>query len=338
MTNRRHIGRVICAIGLVLVLILGTVGNSARAQRPRASVTINMVMDWPYAWMGWAPWIVADALGYYKQAGITLKIVIPATVADPAKVLGTGHADLAFTTILDVIEARAAGAPVTGIGAYSQFNNWGLISWKSQNIRPNQLKGKTIGVYPDAWTKTQLTVMLQHVGLKISDVKLVYTPNDTVPLLLTHKVDVITGITNAEQTEAEINGKRPTVMYLASKYGVPDSYVQVLAGNDSFLKAHGDVVKAWMSATERGVAYAIAHPAQTVQMFLKRYPSALAPDYALASWQKTIPLFSSSQTKVHGYFWQLPQIWQATQQILLSNKIIDQSVPVNQLYSNAYLP
>ncbi len=206
------LGRGVGCAALLLTVILTSVGHTAHAARSRASLTtITAVMDWPTPWMGWSPWLVADALGYYRAAGINLKVVPPATVADPAKVLGTGHADIAFTTILDVIEGRAAGASITSVGAYAQYNNWGIITWKSQNIRPEQLKGKTIGVYPDAWSKTQLTIMLQHAGISINQVKLVYTSDDTVPLLLTHKVDVITGVTNAEQTEAEVNGKKPTV-------------------------------------------------------------------------------------------------------------------------------
>jgi len=325
------------ALALVLILVASSFGTRAQAARPKSLATVTAIMDWPTPWMGWAPWTVADALGYYRAAGINLKVVPPATVADPAKVLGTGHADLAFTTILDVIEGSAAGAPITGIGAYAQFNNWGIITWKSDNFRPEQLKGKKIGVYPDAWSKTQLTIMLQHAGLSIGDVQLVYTSDDTVPLLLTHKVDVITGVTNAEQTEAEVNGKKPTIMYLASKYGVPDAYVQVLAVNNGFSKAHPDLVRAWIAATKKGLAYAIAHPAQTVQLFLKRYPSALDPVYARASWDKTIPLFSSADTRAHGYFWQSPGPWDATQKILVANKIVDQAVPVDQLYTNAYL-
>ncbi len=70
---------------------------------------------------------------------------------------------------------------------------------------------------------------------------------------------------------------------------------------------------------------------------MKRYPSALDPAYAKASWAKTFPLFNSAATKAHGYFWQEPAVWQQTEQTLVANKIIDQAIPVNQLYTNAYL-
>ncbi|HZS92127.1 MAG TPA: ABC transporter substrate-binding protein [Chloroflexota bacterium] len=338
MSSRRAILRRF-TIPLVLALVVvTTMAAPAHAARPRASLTtVTAVMDWPTPWMGWTPWLVADAKGYFAAEGIKFNLVIPATVADPAKVLGTGHADFAFTTILDVIEGRAQGAPIIGVGAYAQYNNWGIIKWKDSKLTPKDLAGKSIGVYPDAWSKTQLTIFLKHVGIGINQVKLVYTSSDTVPLLLTHKVDVITGVTNAEQTEAEVTGKRATTMYLANKYGVPNAYIWVLAANTNFLHSHPAVARGWLRAARRGLTYALAHPRDVVSIFMKRYPTALDRTYAIKSWANTVPLYTSDQTRAHGFFWQIPQVWQQTQQTLKTYGIIDQTMPVDQLYTNAYL-
>jgi putative hydroxymethylpyrimidine transport system substrate-binding protein len=329
------------SVGFALVLsiiLLGSITARTSASPARGSMTtVNAVMDWPTPWMGWSPWVIADAKGYFRQAGINFHLIIPATVADPAKVLGTGRADIAFTTILDVIEGRAQGAPITGIGAYAQYNNWGIIKWKDSPLTPKDLKGKTIGVYPDAWSKTQLTIMLHHVGIDISQVHLVYTSSDTVPLLLAHKVDVITGVTDAEQTEAEVNGKRPTTMYLANKYGVPNAYIWVLGGNTNFLKKNPTVARAWLKAARRGLAYGLAHPQAAWTIFKARWSNALSQAYASKSWKNTAPLFDSAATRAHGYFWQDASVWAETQKVLKAYKIIDRTVPVNSLYTNSYL-
>ena len=327
------------AVSLVLAAVVIAVSSApAQAARPRASLTtVTAVMDWPTPWVGWTPWLVADAKGYFAAEGIRFNLQIPATVADPAKVLGAGHADFAFTTILDVIEGRAQGAPIIGVGAYAQYNNWGIIKWKDSKLTPRDLAGKSIGVYPDAWSKTQLTIFLKHVGIGINQVKLVYTSSDTVPLLLTHKVDVITGVTDAEQTEAEVTGKRATTMYLANQYGVPNAYIWVLAANTNFLSSHQSVARAWLRAARRGLAFALAHPQDVVSIFMKRYPTALDRTYATRSWATTVPIYTSAITRVHGFFWQVPQVWQQTQQTLKAYGIIDQTLPINQLYTNDYL-
>ena len=98
-------------------------GRGARACRrdggtrspPRAAsklTTMRMVQEWPVADGFWIPWIVARDKGWYKAAGIDLQIIPPPTVADTVKFLGTGRADIGFTTILDVIFAKAQNAPI----------------------------------------------------------------------------------------------------------------------------------------------------------------------------------------------------------------------------------
>lgn len=324
---------------LMVSAVLSTLAVDRVTAQPaqRKVTTVTAVMDWPTPWMGWSPWLVADAKGYFRQAGINLKLIIPATVADPAKVLGSGKADVAFTTILDVIEARVQGAPIAGVGAYAQWNNWGIITWSKSKLAVNDLKGKSIGVYPDAWTKTQLTIMLQRVGIGINQVKLVYNSSNTVPLLLAGKVDAITGITNAEMTQAEVDGKRAATIYLANKYGVPNSYVQVLAANRNFLTKEPGVARAWLKAVKRGMAYASAHPMETWRIFKQRYPTALQQPYAVKSWERTTALFRGPNTHKRGLLWQVASAWNETQRVLKRYKIIDRTVPVNQLFTNTYL-
>ena len=52
--------------------------------------------------------------------------------------------------------------------------------------------------------------MLHSVELNLSDVKLIIASSDTVPLLLQHKVDAITGVTNAEGSELASEGSPAT--------------------------------------------------------------------------------------------------------------------------------
>src|SRR6185295_15344292 len=85
-------------------------------------------------------------------------------------------------------------------------NNWGIISEQGNPLKIEDLKGKTIGIYNDAWTKAQLTMMLADAKLTLDDVTMVAAADDTVPLLLQKKVDAITGITNAEATGMMTSG------------------------------------------------------------------------------------------------------------------------------------
>ncbi len=87
---------------------------------------------------------------------------------------------------------------MVSLATYGKSNNWGLMSSANKPLNFSDIIGRTIGNYSDSWSKAQLQIKLHSVGLKLNDVKLVTASMDTVPLLLQHKVDAITGVTNAE--------------------------------------------------------------------------------------------------------------------------------------------
>jgi putative hydroxymethylpyrimidine transport system substrate-binding protein len=256
--------------------------------------TIRMVQEWPVADAFWIPWIVARDNGYYRAAGINLQIIPPPNTSATAQYVGTGRADLAFDTSMDVVFARAQDAPMVSIAAYGSANNWGLISSNAKPLDFAQIKGKTIGTYNDS--KAQLQIMLHSVGLTLSDVKLVTASSDTVPLLLQHKVDAITGVTNAEGSELASEGMPDYSIALAKDHSVPDSPVWVLAANSAWLAKNKPLAQKFMTATLKGWQYAIDHPATAVSDFEHDYPKAETKAFATIQWKDTSALFGSTVT------------------------------------------
>jgi len=325
-----RVGVVLALAALVLAAFAATA--SSQPQAPKLT-TIRMVQEWPVADGFWIPWIVARDKGWYKAAGIDLQIIPPPTVADTVKFLGTGRADIGFTTILDVIFAKAQNAPITSIGAYSQSNNWGLIGRQGEKISVAGLKGKTVGIYNDAWTKAQLSIMLESAHLKLSDIKMVAAASDVVPLLLAKKVDVATGVTNAEASEVRTVGHQKPTMLLAKDYGVPNSPIWLIAANTSWLQKNPALAKTWFKVTKRALTWAIANPSAAVKMFEKAYPKAESYAYALDQWKATIPLFKSPA----GYFHQDDAQWSKLLPALVKQKLITKALPPKSYYTNAYL-
>jgi NitT/TauT family transport system substrate-binding protein len=327
---RLRVGVLLALAGLVLAVFAATASPQPRAQK---LTTIRMVQEWPVADGFWIPWIVARDKGWYKDAGIDLQIIPPPTVADTVKFLGTGRADIGFTTILDVIFAKAQNAPITSIGAYSQSNNWGLIGRQGEKISVAGLKGKTVGIYNDAWTKAQLSIMLESANLKLSDIKMVAAASDVVPLLLAKKVDVATGVTNAEASEVRTVGKQKPTMLLAKDYGVPNSPIWLIAANTGWLQKNPALAKTWFKVTKRALTWSIAHPSDAVKMFEKAYPKAESYAYALDQWKATIPLFKSPG----GYFHQDDAQWSKLLPALVKQKLITKALPPKSYYTNTYL-
>ncbi len=269
---------------------IATSGSTA----PAGLVTVKMVQEWPVPDGFWIPWIVAQDKGYYKAAGIELQIIPPPNTSATAQYLGTGRADLAFDTSMDIVFGRAQSAPMVSIGNYGTSNNWGLISSKAKPLDFASIKGKTIGTYNDSWSKAQLQIMLKSQGLTLNDVKLVIASSDTVPLLLQHKVDAITGVTNAEGSELASQGQADYQITFAKDHGVPDSPVWVLAANSSWLQNNKAVAQKFMDATLKGWQYAVSQPAEAVATFMRVYPKAQTLAYTTVQWKDTMAIFGGS--------------------------------------------
>ncbi|CAN5540396.1 ABC transporter substrate-binding protein [soil metagenome] len=266
-------------------------GGSNSAEPTEDGLTpVNMIMEWPVADAFWTPFLVAKDKGYYSEAGIDLTITPPPTVADTMKFLGTAEADVAFTTTLDVLFAKDQDAPVIATGAYGDQNNWGLIAREPFELA--SVKGKTIGIYNDAWSKAQLTMMLNSVGMQLSDVQLVTATDNTVPLLLENKVEIITGVTNAESADVRVNGGFDPFFMPASEHGAPNAPIFVVAGNTDWLSENPDTAKAFMAASIKGLDDSLADPEAAMKVFSAAYPDS-DMGFITDSWTATAEILSA---------------------------------------------
>ncbi|TKI04795.1 ABC transporter substrate-binding protein [Martelella alba] len=322
---------VLVAVGVIMAASLAV--SPARAATPPVKVTF--VQEWPVADGFWIPWTLGKAKGFYLDEGIDLNIVAPPTVADTMKFLGTGRADLAFTTVMDIIFAKEQGAPVIAIGRYGTGNNWGIFTPQGHPLTVAQLKGKKIGIYNDAWTKAQLSLMLKSAGMTLNDVQMVAAADDTVPLLLQNRVDATTGITNAEGTELAVVGKEQPEFIPAIAHGVPDTPIFMFAGNQRWLDKHPELAKAFMRATSKSIRYAIAHPDEAIAAFAKQYSKSYDADFVKRQWQDTMAVLGApddNQLKLTD------QAWSDLLQAVTALGIVKQALPPSQYYTNAYLP
>lgn len=305
------------------------------AQAAKAPAKVTFVQEWPVADGFWIPWTLGKAKGFYLEEGIDLDIVAPPTVADTMKFLGTGRADVAFTTVMDIIFAKEQGAPVIAIGRYGSGNNWGIFTPAGHPVTVSELKGKKIGIYNDAWTKAQLSLVLKSAGMTLDDVQMVAAADDTVPLLLQNRVDATTGITNAEGTEIAVTTKQKPEFLAATAHGVPDTPIFMLAGNQQWLNKNPQLAKAFMRATAKSIRYAIEHPEEGTAAFAAQYSKAYDPAFVKQQWRDTMAVLGTpgkNQLRLDD------SAWGALLTAITGLGIVKQTLPADQYYTNDYLP
>lgn len=284
MTRR---GFAAAAVALAAMMALPSEGSAKDLTK------LTFIQEWPVPDGFWIPWILGNKKGFYAEEGLAIDIVTPPTVADTMKFLGTGRAQVAFTTAMDIVFAKGEQAPVIAIGRYGRGNNWGIISPEGKPLTVADLKGKTIGIYNDAWTKAQLSMMLADAKLTLDDVQTVAASDDTVPLLLQSKVDAVTGITNAEGTEMMTSGNQKAEFLPATEHGVPNTPIFMLAANEEWLKTNPELAKAFLRATRKSIEYAVANQDEAIAAFAAEYSKAYDGKFIDQQWRDTSKLFGA---------------------------------------------
>jgi NitT/TauT family transport system substrate-binding protein len=310
-------------------------GMGATAPRAHAAdlTKVTLAYDWVTPDFELIPTAVAQAEGFYKDAGLDVSTIFPPNNSTTVRMLAAGQGDIGFDPVTDVIFAVAQGIPITSIAVYSQSNNCGLFGRPGEPVDLSTLKGKKIGIYTDSWTKAMMPYILKKAGVTENDVQQIIATDDDIPMLLTGKIDYATNCANYALADVIPTIHKEPTMLLGPAGGMPDVPVWNFTVMKAWGKAHPAVVKAWLAATKKGMEWASAHPDEAVADLLKLYPAAGSKDYNAVGWKATIPLLKGP----NGYFIQSDAQWTAIAKALADTKQIDRALPASEYYTNDYL-
>ncbi|MCO6006937.1 ABC transporter substrate-binding protein [Actinoallomurus purpureus] len=296
---------------------------------------VKVAPDWIAADITWIPYTVGISNGFYKAAGLDVSLVPPPDNSSSVKIVASGQADIAETTLTDQVFAAKQSLPVISIANLSQTNNWGFFTKTGAKLAsPAALKGMKVGVFDDAWTKAMLGVVLRKAGLKATDIQQVTATDSDIPLLIAGKIDVATNTTNfGPPSYAEKTGAQPETMP-ATGLGAPDIPIWNYAASTRWLQKNPDLARKWLAATAKATEWAIANPDAAVkayEAYHKLKPSGYATD--LAEWKATVPLLKGST----GLFTATDGQWTQLTQALVAAGQLDKALPPSTYYTNKYI-
>ncbi|HLY32705.1 MAG TPA: ABC transporter substrate-binding protein [Ktedonobacterales bacterium] len=327
------------ALGAILVTLLTTLTLAGCGPTTPDSSLPTLTLGLTYVPnVQFAPFYVAEELGYYKTAGLNVILRHHNVGEDEFAAFAAGRENAIFAGGDEVLQARSKGLSLVYVASvFARYPVALIVPANSSITSIADLRGHTIGV-PGLYGATYigLLALLRKAGLSQSDVHIQSIGYTQVSALLTHKVDAVMGYLNNE-----------TIQFQQAKFAVRTfaaSAAQPLISNGlaappSLLSKHPAEVKALIAATLRGVEYTIAHP-QEAYTICKKYvtalndPSQTATQFAVL--QATIALFKTSAGARMGYTSQAD--WQSMYTFLQSIGQLSGTVDITQAYSNAYLP
>lgn len=326
--------------------------TAAQAQQMAAPTQALMQATTQLGWLRigeYAPIMLADAKGFFKEEGIDHKTVDGGPGKNPIPIVAVGQAQFGIATNgMALVSARLAKDPVdvVAIGTLFQQAPTAYLTITAPDApapKPKDLEGKSVGV--QAGTEFTLRAFMKNNGVDASKVKVVVVQGTADPLMA-GQIDYFLGwvVNQTYQIEQEslkadapasVKGKSWRALRFA-EHGIP-LYTDVIFASGDTVKKNPELVKRYLKAVQRGMQFGIDHPDEAVEI-LAKFPGQIEDAKKLA-WRFKLqnPLFQSEDSAKNGLLWMNPAIWEKMIGFLKDGEQIPRTIPASEVMTDEFL-
>jgi NitT/TauT family transport system substrate-binding protein len=260
--------RVAGPIGLVVLLVLGT-APAARA----GELVFNL--DWLILGRH-AGFFMALEKGYYKEAGLDIKIVRGYGSTDSINKITSGQSTFALGDMGSMVIARSKGAQVKMVAMMFGKNPFTVYSLTESNItKPKDLEGKSIAAPAGDSQRNMFPVFARLTGIDVNKVRWVTVDGaQRDAMVMARKADAATGFAPQIPVVTKLaRAQNLTVHFIKWADHGFDLYSNALLGSDEFIRSNPKAVRGFVQATIRGHQAAFEAPDEAIAMMLRLQPT-----------------------------------------------------------------
>ncbi len=305
----------------VLLSACGGVGAPAAKEDPTLRIAVLPILDA-------LPMYVADAQGYFKDAGINVEFVPVASAAERDQLMQAGQGDGMINDLTSTVLYNKDGQKIAIVRfartASPDQAQYSILASKDSGItRPEDLKGVEIGISQGTVIEYLTQRLLENAGLKADEIKTTNVPQiaNRLQLLAEGKLKAAT-LPEPAATLAEQGG----AVRVVDDRSLPSVGTSEISFGVNTLKNKPETVKKFLVAIEKATADVNGNPGQwdTLLTDKKLVPAPLIGKYAL-------PKFPTASVPSEG---QLKDVmaW------MMAAGLLKTEVPYNQLVDASFLP
>jgi NitT/TauT family transport system substrate-binding protein len=318
------------AVSLILTLLLadGTLAGELRK--------VSFRLDTSYL-PKHGIFFVALEKGYYKEAGLDVTIVPGSGSLVAVQMVAAGRDTFGFADAGTMILGRAQGAMVKDVGMIHAKSPFSVITLKKYNIKtPKEFEGKSIASEPGGSSFIMLPIFFKLAGVDAGKVKVIPTdPTSKVPGLLAGRFEGVGSYLVSDPPVIVASGEEP-VVFAYTDYGFK-MYSNGLIASDKQIQEDPDLVRRFVQATFKGIKYANDHPDEAAQILVKHVPE-INPKAAKMGIELACQILWTDEAKANGIGYMTKEMWELTQKNMVDYMGLKQPFPVEELYTNAFLP
>lgn len=281
----------------------------------------------------YAPFYVADARGYFQEAGLEVTFDY-STETDGVALVGSGELPFTLASGEQVLLAREQSAPVVYVLAWWQDFPVAVAARKDQAVKgPQDLAGMEIGI-PGRFGASYIgyQALMFAAGLSPEDAQLDAIGFNQVEALATGQNEAAVVYANNEPIQLEAQGYEVDVIRVSD-------YVQLasngLVTNEETLSERPDLVRAMVGAILRGLEDTIEDP-EAAYDICEEYVEGLGE--ADRSVQMEVLRTSIEFWRADRLGYSEATAWENMQEVLLRMELLSEPMNLNGAYTNEFLP
>ena len=322
-------------IALILSVII-VFGLSACGKTEPDKITI--VLDWTPN-TNHTGVFVAEANGYFKDAGLNVEIVQPPEGGATALVAsGKAQFGVSFQDTLAPAFIGDNPVPVTAVAAVIQHNTSGIISRKGEGMdTPKGLEGKKYATWDLDVEKETIRDVMKADGGNFDLVELIpSTVTDEVSALKSGSVDAIWIFYAWAGIACQTAGLETDYFEFADINPVFDYYTPVIIGNNDWLSENSETAKAFIEALSMGYTYSVENPKEAADILMNAAPELKSNSELVYASQEYLASEYISDASKWGEF--DPERWSAFYEWLNEKNLLEEKLDPDFGFTNDYLP
>ncbi|HNY12977.1 MAG TPA: ABC transporter substrate-binding protein [Candidatus Wallbacteria bacterium] len=244
---------------------------------------VTLQLKWRHQFQ-FAGYYAAVEKGYYKQAGLDVKIVEANEELEPVNAVLTGKADFG-TCNADLVLYRGAGKPVVVLAVIFQHSPNVIIAAKDAPINNvHDLVGKKVMIEQHS---AELFAYLKHEGISTDSITILPHSFDTNDLIA-KKVAAMSAYSTDESFPLQQTGFN-FIEFTPLSGGI-DFYGDCFFTSEENIRKNPARVKAFRDASLLGWKYAMKNHEEIINLILDKYSKRHTKDHLIFEAQKMMPL------------------------------------------------
>jgi len=316
-------------------LAAATVIGLARAVSAQPLESVNYLLPAPPTLPAFAPWVIAQARGYYAAEGLKVTFQVAKGGVDVAKQVGAGNAPIGGALGDTTIITRAQGVPVRAVAVIGGRSLHHLHVIEGVGIEgPADLKGRTVTVmsYQDT-SYFSLLGILASVGLTKNDLDIQAAgPAGVWQQPASGKAQAFAGPVDFA-ISARAAGARVRTLP-ADQF--TRTMTQAIVASDDMIARRPELIAKLVRATLRGLADVVRDPKGVIPDFIAASPGFKGREPFLEDvFRQYVEYTYARQARAGAMD---PDRLAAVQKFYVEQGIVPRASPLEQLYTNQFIP